>query len=80
MLNCLGKWSLGAAGHKSSSLSTEFLLLEILYLLKTPTLYPFMHSTEIETTTGSYILSVDSKEERDEWIDSISKASVSAVI
>ena len=33
--------------------------------------------TEIETTTGSYFMSVDSKEERDEWIDSITKASVS---
>lgn len=34
---------------------------------------------EIETTTGSYFVSVDSAEERDEWIDSIRKASVSCV-
>jgi hypothetical protein len=35
---------------------------------------------EIETTNGVYILSVDSKEERDEWIDSITKASVSMAL
>ena len=32
---------------------------------------------EIVTTGGSYFVSVDSTEERDEWIESIRKASVS---
>lgn len=35
-----------------------------------------LNCLEVETTTGSYILSVDSKEERDEWIESIRKASM----
>ena len=52
-------------------------------LLVLMTLYLFafslwtLYHTEIETTNGSYFMSVDSAQERDEWIDSIRKSSVS---
>ena len=38
------------------------------------------HFTEIVTTSDLYYISVDTSEERDEWMDAIKKSSVSDCI